>query len=100
MAHPDRSLDSVERLFAAIRATHAVNPDLRVGQIIANAIRNEGVWNCDPFHWENASLTDSLDKMLRGESAVDDSGVWTAPYSPGASDPRKNPGVGSTTPSE
>lgn len=53
---PDRSPESVERLFEAIRRVHAEHPDLRVGQIIANAtfrVRN----NCDPFFLENDALT-------------------------------------------
>ena len=40
------------------------NPDLRLGQIIANCVRaHDGRLNCDPFYIEDEDLIDGLKKL-------------------------------------
>ena len=40
------------------------NPDLRLGQIIANCVRaHDGRLNCDPFYIEDEDLVDGLKKL-------------------------------------
>jgi len=40
------------------------NPDLRLGQIIANCVRaHDGRLNCDPFYLEDDELLDGLEKL-------------------------------------
>ena len=52
----DRSDKSLERVFAAIRATHAKYPDQRLGQIICNAVPVPGVAGARLFYAENDDL--------------------------------------------
>lgn len=62
----DRSAESVERVLAAIRAAHARNPHLRVGQIVARAAAHCDVpvgRDGDLFYVENADLAAALEKM-------------------------------------
>ena len=47
---------SLERVFAAIRATHAKYPDQRLGQIICNAVPVPGVAGARLFYAENDDL--------------------------------------------
>lgn len=40
------------------------NPDLRLGQIIANCVRaHDGRLNCDPFYLEDEDLVAGLEKL-------------------------------------
>lgn len=61
MAKPNRD---PERLIAAIREMHRRYPDLRVGQIIANAMIVGG-WQNDPFYIENDELASLIEKELK-----------------------------------
>jgi hypothetical protein len=63
MPRPDRSPESAEALFAAIRAVHRKYPDLRVGQIIAAAAYNARE-TFDPFNFENEHLTAAIYEYL------------------------------------
>lgn len=60
MAKPDRSAQSMERLFEAIRSFRENNPDMRVGQILCYAADNK---SSDPFYCENDALADALRKV-------------------------------------
>lgn len=40
------------------------NPDLRLGQIIANCVRaHDDRLNCDPFYFEDEDLVNGLEKL-------------------------------------
>lgn len=61
MPAPDRSIESMERLFAALRTYHALCPDLRVGQMIGNAMAGRGRTHFDPYLLENDWLTKAVE---------------------------------------
>jgi len=65
----DRSPESVERLFDAIRRVHAAWPTLRVGQIVARATQ-EIRGDCDPFYAENDDLTAAIERGPGGAQAL------------------------------
>lgn len=59
MPKSDRSPESVERVFEAIRRVHAKYPDLRVGQILYNAFYPD-----DGFNIENDAVVRCLDDSI------------------------------------
>ena len=58
----DRSAESVEDLFAAIREALAVHPDWRVGQVLVNACAYR-----DPFYSENDEIARRIRERLESE---------------------------------
>jgi len=62
MSAPDRSDDSVRKVFEAIQIVLALAPDLRVGQIIDNAVyyRNTKGHGPDTFYIENEDLATAI----------------------------------------
>ena len=65
MSTPNRNAD---RLFRAIREMLVRWPDLRVGQIVANAVRaSPGSVDCDPFYCENDLLAEIIERQARDE---------------------------------
>ncbi len=54
----DRSDESVEKVFGMIRKVHTKYPDLRVGQLLLNAVRS------DLYNIENDSLVKALEMYL------------------------------------
>lgn len=55
----DRSIQSVSRLFGAIRAALQAYPDLRVGQLIENARQGK-----DLFYLENDELAEMITRYV------------------------------------
>ena len=51
----------------AILNLHAKHPQLRVGQMVANATREfyGGGLECDPFHVENGDLAHALEDLIK-----------------------------------
>lgn len=60
----DRSPESRAELYAAIERAAAKFPDLRVGQIISNAIARDDDTTCDPFHYEDRKLTARINAWI------------------------------------
>jgi len=64
MRDPNRISDFCDRL----KAAWSVNPDWRLGQLIANAVRVEtGAVNCDPFYIEDDKLIDGIELVSFGK---------------------------------
>ncbi len=60
MRNPDRIKPFIKKL----ENYWLDNPDLRLGQIVANCIRAyDGRLNCDPFYIEDNELLNGLEKL-------------------------------------
>ncbi len=54
----------IKPIIKKLEAYWEKNPDLRLGQIIANCVRAyDGRLNCDPFYLEDDELLEGLDKL-------------------------------------
>ena len=59
-----RDPNRIEPIIKEIEDFWKKNPDLRLGQIIANCVRTyDGRLNCDPFYIEDEQLLDGLHKL-------------------------------------
>lgn len=59
-----RDPSRIDEILSAIREYWMKNPDLRLGQIIANSKRAyDGRLNCDPFYIEDDKLIEGLSRL-------------------------------------
>jgi uncharacterized protein YihD (DUF1040 family) len=50
----------IDELLELLRVYWKRNPDLRLGQIVCNVMRETNKETCDPFYLEDGALTDFL----------------------------------------
>ena len=59
-----RDINRIEKTLNKIEEYWIKNPDMRLGQIIANCLRAyDGRLNCDPFFIEDDDLLKGLEKL-------------------------------------
>ena len=59
-----RDPDRIEGTIQVLREVWEKNPDWRLGQVIANAVRQiDGRVDCDPFYVEDDAMKEALESM-------------------------------------
>ena len=63
-----REKERIDRILEKLEKYWKANPDLRLGQIIANFVRmSTGQLKCDPIYIEDNIIEEVLDKVNKGE---------------------------------
>ena len=59
-----RDPNRIPNVLAVLGRVWYENPDWRLGQVIANAVRQTGRFDCDPFYIEDDEMVEALKELM------------------------------------